>query len=49
VVWEGYQDYTLDPIENLYEHEDLVQIYDQWLNIENERLDSHEVKRKTER
>ncbi len=32
VVWEGYppkKDYTWDPIENLYEHEDLAQTYEQ--------------------
>jgi hypothetical protein len=52
VVWEGYplkKDYTWEPIENLYGHEDLVQTYDQWLKTENERLDSQEVERKTER
>ena len=32
VVWEGYpqkNDYTWEPIENLYGHEDLAQTYDQ--------------------
>jgi hypothetical protein len=52
VVWEDYplkQDYTWEPIENLYAHEDLAQTYDQWLKTENERLDSEEVERKTVR
>ena len=34
VVWEGYpqqKDYTWEPIENLYGHEDLAQTYEQWL------------------
>ena len=34
VVWEDYplkKDYTWEPIENLYGHEDLAQTYDQWL------------------
>ncbi len=50
VVWEGYplkKDYTLDPIENLYGHEDLAQTYDQSLKTENERFDSQETERKT--
>ena len=45
VVWDGYplkKDYTLEPIENLYGHEDLDQTYDQYLKTENERLDSEE-------
>ncbi len=32
VVWEGYplkKDYTWEPIENLYGHEDLAQTYEQ--------------------
>ena len=52
MVWEGYplkKDYTWDPIENLYGHEDLVQTYEQWLKTENERFDSQEAERKTER
>jgi hypothetical protein len=52
VVWEDYpleQDYTWEPIENLYGHEDLAQTYDQWLKTENERLDSEEAERKTVR
>ena len=50
VVWEGYplkKDYTWDPIENLYGHEDLSQTYEQWLKTENERLDNQEAERKT--
>ncbi len=50
VVWEGYplkKDYTWEPIENLYGHEDLAQTYEQWLKTENERLDSQEAERKT--
>ena len=46
VVWEGYplkKDYTWEPIENLYGHEDLTQTYEQWLKTENERLDSPEL------
>ncbi len=34
VVWEDYplkKDYTWEPIENLYGHEDLAQTYEQWL------------------
>ena len=52
VVWEDYpleKDYTWEPIENLYGHEDLAQTYEQWLKTENERLDSEEVERKTVR
>ena len=52
VVWEDYplkKDYTWEPIENLYGHEDLAQTYEQWLKTENERLDSQEAERKTER
>ena len=52
VVWEGYplkKDYTWEPIENLYGHEDLAQTYEQWLKTENERLDSVEAERKTAR
>ena len=52
VVWEGYplkKDYTWEPIENLYGHEDLAETYEQWLKTENERLDSQEAERKTER
>ena len=52
VVWEGYplkKDYTWEPIENLYGHEDLAQTYEQWLKTENERLDSQEAERKTAR
>ena len=40
VVWEDYpleKDYTWEPIENLYGHEDLTQTYEQWLKTENER------------
>jgi hypothetical protein len=50
VVWEGYQlkkDYTWEPIENLYGHEDLAQTYEQWMKTENEMLDSQEAQRKT--
>ena len=50
VVWEGYplkKDYTWEPIENLYGHEDLDQTYEEWLKTENERLDSQEAERKT--
>ena len=46
VVWEGYpltKDYTWEPIENLYGHEDLAQTYEQWLKTENERLDSPDL------
>ena len=52
VVWEDYplkKDYTWEPIENLYGHEDLAQTYEQWLKTENERLDSEEAERKTAR
>ena len=52
VVWEDYpleKDYTWEPIENLYGHEDLAQTYEQWLKTENERLDSEEAERKTTR
>ena len=52
MVWEDYplkKDYTWEPIENLYGHEDLAQTYEQWLKTENERLDSQEAERKTER
>jgi hypothetical protein len=52
VVWEDYpleKDYTWEPIENLYGHEDLAQTYEQWLKTENERLDSVEAERKTAR
>ena len=52
VVWEDYplkKDYTWEPIENLYGHEDLAETYEQWLRTENERLDSQEAERKTER
>jgi hypothetical protein len=52
VVWEGYplkKDYTWEPIENLHGHEDLDQTYEQWLKTENERIDSQETERKTER
>ena len=52
VVWEDYpleKDYTWEPIENLYGHEDLAQTYEQWLKTENERLDSQEAERKTAR
>ena len=52
VVWEDYpleKDYTWEPIENLYGHEDLAQTYEQWLKTENERLDSEEAERKTVR
>ena len=52
MVWEGYpqqKDYTWEPIDNLYGHEDLTQTYDQWLKTENERLDSEEISRKTVR
>jgi len=41
VVWEGYplkKDYTWEPIENLYGHEDLAQTHEQWMKTENERL-----------
>ena len=33
VIWEGYplkKDYTWEPIENLYGHEELVETYEQW-------------------
>jgi hypothetical protein len=36
VVWEDYplkKDYTWEPIENLYGHEDLAQTYEQWLTL----------------
>ena len=52
VVCEDYpleKDYTWEPIENLYGHEDLAQTYEQWLKTENERLDSEEAERKTDR
>jgi hypothetical protein len=52
VVWEDYphqKDYTWDPIENLYGHEDLAQTYEQCLKTENERIDSEEIERKTSR
>ena len=52
MVWEGYplkKDYTWDPIENLYGHEDLTQTYEQCLKTENERFDSQEAERKTVR
>jgi hypothetical protein len=52
VVWEGYplkKDYTWEPIENLYGHEDLAQTCEQWLKTENESLDSQEAERKTTR
>ena len=34
VVWEDplEKDYTWEPIENLYGHEDLAQTYEQWLS-----------------
>ena len=41
--------FSIDPIENLYGHEDLAQTYEQWLKTENERLDSEEIVRKTVR
>jgi len=40
VVWEDYpleKDYTWEPIENLYGHEDLAQTYEQWMKTDNER------------
>ena len=43
------KDYTWEPIENLYGHEDLAQTYEQWLKTENERIDSVEAERKTDR
>ena len=52
MVWEDYpleKDYTWEPIENLYGHEDLAQTYEQWLKTENERLNSVEAERKTAR
>ena len=52
MVWEDYpqkKDYTWEPIENLYGHEDLPQTDEQWLKAENERLDSEEIERKTVR
>ena len=47
VVWEDYplkKDYTWEPIENLYGHEDLAQTYEQWLKTENERLEDRKRK-----
>jgi len=41
VAVEGYplkKDYTWEPIENLYGHEELVETHQQWLKTENERL-----------
>ena len=41
VVWEGYllkKDYTWEPIENLYGHEDLAQTYEQWLKTEKDAV-----------
>jgi len=39
MICEGYplkKDYTWQPIENLYGHEELPQTYEQWLKTENE-------------
>jgi hypothetical protein len=36
-VWEGYplqKDYTWDPIENLYDQEELVETYEKWLKAD---------------
>ena len=53
VIWEGYplkKDYTWEPIENLYDQEELAKTYEKWLKTENERLDSREeTERKTNR
>jgi len=41
VIWKGYplkKDYTWDPIENLYDQEELVQTYEKCLKEDNERL-----------
>jgi hypothetical protein len=49
VVWEGYplkKDYTWEPIENLYDQEELVETYEKWLKADNERLDIEERERK---
>ncbi len=49
VVWEGYplqKDYTWEPIENLYDQEELVETYEKWLKTDNERLDIEERERK---
>jgi hypothetical protein len=52
VVWEGYplqKDYTWEPIENLYDQEELVETYEKWLQTENKRLDTEERGRKMAR
>ena len=53
MVWEGYplkKHYTWEPIENLYDQEELAKTYEKWLKTENERLDSREeTERKTNR
>ena len=52
MFWEDYplkKDYTWQPIENLYDHEELAETYEKCLKTENERLDSEESKRKTDR
>jgi hypothetical protein len=49
VVWEDYplqKDYTWEPIENLYDQEELVETYEKWLKADNERLDIEERERK---
>jgi hypothetical protein len=49
VVWEGYplqKDCTWEPIENVYDQEELVQTYEKWLKADNERLDIEERERK---
>ena len=52
VVWEGYplkKDYTWEPIENLYDQEELVETYEKWLQTETKRLDTEERGRKMAR
>ncbi len=52
VVWDGCplkKDYTWEPIDNLYDHEELAETYEKWLQTENERLDSEEAERTTVR
>ena len=48
-IWEVYplkKDYTWDPIENLYDKEELVETYEKWLNEDNERLEKSKKFRK---
>jgi hypothetical protein len=50
VVWEGYplkRDHNWQPHENLYHHETLIETYEQWLKINNARLDNEESQKKT--